>query len=33
MLDMAGKLGFSVRPDPGDRDVVLVSRVVERAEP
>ncbi|HKH95672.1 MAG TPA: bifunctional acetate--CoA ligase family protein/GNAT family N-acetyltransferase [Beijerinckiaceae bacterium] len=29
MLDMAGKLGFSVRPDPGDRDVVLVSRVVE----
>jgi acetyltransferase len=31
MLDMAGKLGFSVRPDPGDRDVVLVSRVVEGA--
>jgi acetyltransferase len=29
MLDMAGKLGFSVRPDPGDRDVVLVSRAVE----
>jgi acetyltransferase len=33
MLDMAGKLGFSVRPDPGDRDVLLVSRVVEGAEP
>jgi acetyltransferase len=29
MLDMAGKLGFEVRPDPGDRDVVLVSRAVE----
>jgi acetyltransferase len=29
MLDMAGKLGFSVRPDPGDRDVLLVSRAVE----